>query len=152
LGTQLKTKAFGEMTVTDEQLIDFRDGILGFDSIKKFAILEEEGSPFLWLQAVEEPSLAFVMISPLSFLDEYSLVISQGDLDDVGAKDPQELLVYSIVTIPSENPADMTANLQGPVIINPTTRKGKQAISLSDKYFVRHRIIDEMKKRAGKEV
>jgi flagellar assembly factor FliW len=140
------------MTVDDSRIFEFTDGVLGFDYIRQFALLEEEGSPFLWLQAVEEPSLAFVIISPLSFLDEYSLVISQGDLDDVGAKTPEELLVFSIVTIPADNPAGMTANLQGPVIVNPATRKGKQAISLSDKYRVRHNIMEEMKKRAGKEV
>jgi len=113
--------------------------------VKKFALLEEEDSPFLWLQAYDEPTLAFVMISPVSFMDEYSLVISQSDLEDVGATTPEDLLVYSIVTIPSDSPSEMTANLQGPVIINAAARKGKQAISLSDKYRVRHRIIDEMK-------
>ena len=40
----------------------------------------------------------------------------------------------------------MTANLQGPVIINPSKKLGRQAISLSDRYNVRHRIIDEIKK------
>ena len=51
------------------------------------------------------------------------------------------------MTIPS-NPSEMTANLQGPVIINPEKRLGRQVISLSDKYNVRHRILDEMKKAA----
>jgi len=152
LGTVIKTKPFGEIEILDEQIIEFTDGILGFDAVKKFAVLEEDKSPFLWLQAFNEPDLAFVIISPLEFLDEYSLVISQTDIDDVGAKSPEELAVYAIVTIPSDKPSTMTANLQGPIIINPVTRKGKQAISLSDKYHVRHSILEEMKKRAKKEV
>jgi flagellar assembly factor FliW len=152
LGTVINTKPFGSIEVTDEQVINFPDGILGFDYIKKFALLDEKDSPFLWLQAYDEPDLAFVLISPLEFLEEYSLVISQSDLDDVQAKSPEDLLVFAIVTIPTENPSSMTANLQGPVIINPKQLKGKQAISLSDKYRVRHGILDEMKKRAKKEV
>ena len=152
MGTTIKTKPFGEIEVRDEQIIEFIEGILGFDAVKKFAVLDDDKSPFLWLQAFDEPDLAFVMISPLEFLDEYSLVISQQDIDDVGASSPEELAVYAIVTIPSDNPSSMTANLQGPVIINPATRKGKQAISLSDKYRVRHSILEEMKKRAKKEV
>jgi flagellar assembly factor FliW len=148
----IKTKPFGDFEIRDDQIVEFPEGILGFDYVKKFALLEEEGSPFLWLQAYDEPALAFVMISPLNFMDEYSLVISQTDLEDVGATTPEDLLVYAIVTIPSDSPSEMTANLQGPVIINQSARKGKQAISLSDKYRVKHRIIDEMKKRAGKEV
>ena len=152
MGTVINTKPFGSIEITDEQIISFPDGILGFDYIKKFALLDEKDSPFLWLQAYDEPDLAFVLISPLEFLEEYSLVISQVDLDEVGAKSPEDLLVFAIVTIPPENPSSMTANLQGPIIINPNERKGKQAISLSDKYRVRHGILDEMKKRAKKEV
>jgi flagellar assembly factor FliW len=146
------TKPFGEIEISDEQVIEFPDGILGFDYIKKFALLEEKDSPFVWLQAYGESELAFVMISPLEFLDEYSLVISQSDIDDVDASGPDELLVFAIVTIPSDSPSGMTANLQGPIIINLQKRKGKQAISLSDKYRVRHAILDELKKRAKKEV
>lgn len=147
----IKTKSSGDIEVGDEQIIEFSEGILGFDFVKQFVIIEEKGSPFVWLQAFDEQELAFVMISPLHFMEEYSLVISQSDLEDVEAKSPEELSVYAIVTIPSHNPADMTANLQGPVIINTEKRKGKQAISLSDKYSVRHRILDEMKKRAKRE-
>ena len=147
----IKTKAFGDIEVDDDRVIEFSEGILGFDFVKKFVILEEKGSPFVWLQALDEPDLAFVMISPLEFMDEYSLIISQTDLDDVDAKNPEELTVYAIVTIPSHNTADMTANLQGPVIINTQKRRGKQAISLSDKYRVRHKILEEMNKRAKRE-
>jgi flagellar assembly factor FliW len=67
------------------------------------------------------------------------------DIEAVGAQGAENLLVFAIVTIPS-NPSEMTANLQGPVIINPEKRLGRQAISLSDRYSVKHRILDEMKK------
>ena len=147
----IKTKPFGEVEVADGQVIEFPEGILGFDYVDRFVLLEEKDSPFIWLQAYSEPELAFVMVSPLQFMAEYSLVISQSDLDDVDAKSPEELAVYAIVTIPSHDPADMTANLQGPIIINTATRKGKQAISLSDKYRVRHKIMEEMNSRAQRE-
>ena len=60
------------------------------------------------------------------------------------------LLVLAIVTIP-ENPTETTANLQGRVIINTKKKLGRQAISLSDQYHVRHLILEEMKQVAGKE-
>ncbi|MFC1670955.1 flagellar assembly protein FliW, partial [Spirochaetota bacterium] len=53
----------------------------------------------------------------------------------------------TIVTIP-ENPKEMTANLQGPIIVNPHKRIGKQAISANEKYGVRHGILEEMNNRA----
>lgn len=148
---KIKTKPFGEIEIDERQIIEFNEGILGFDFIKKFAILDSmDKSPFKWMQALSEPDLAFVIIQPLDFMAEYELVISQIDMESVSAGTPEELLVYSIVTIPGD-PSEMTANLQGPIIINPGKRKGKQAISLSEKYRVRHRILDEIKKAAGKE-
>ena len=151
MAVKINSKPFGEMEIEEDQIVEFADGILGFDFVKKFAILEEKDSPFVWLQALNEPELSFVMISPLEFMSEYSLIISQSDLDDVDASGPDKLAVFAIVTIPSHDPAEMTANLQGPVIINAEKRKGKQAISLSDKYRVRHRILDEMNARTKSE-
>lgn len=150
MGVTVKTRPYGEIEVNERQIIGFPDGIPGFDYVKKFVLLDshDEKSPFKWLQALDEPDLAFVVIRPVDFMASYDLVIAQSDLETVKAKKPEDLLVLAIVTIPSD-PADMTANLQGPVIINIEKGIGKQAISLSDKYHVRHRILDEMKKSSG---
>ena len=65
------------------------------------------------------------------------------------AESEEGLLVFAIVTIPA-NPKEMTANLQGPLIINPLKRIGRQAVSLSDKYRVKHIILEEMENAAKK--
>ena len=146
MGILIRTKPFGEIKVEEKQIIDFPEGILGFDFIKKFIILDsDKNSPFKWMQAYSEPDLAFIIIQPIYFVPDYELAISQSDLEAVGAEDINNLLVFSIVTIPA-NPSDMTANLQGPVIINPANKIGRQVISLSEKYRVKHKILDEMKK------
>ena len=151
MGVLVKTRPFGEIEVNEKQIVDFPDGILGFDYIKQFVILDSsDKSPFKWLQSLSEQDLAFVIIRPIDFLIEYELAISQSDIDMVDAETPEELLVFAIVTIPP-NPSDMTANLQGPIIINASKRIGRQAISLSDKYTVKHRILEEIKKVSGKE-
>ena len=145
MGIKVVTKPFGEIEIEEAQIINFPEGIFGFDDIHKFVILDShEKSPFKWLQAWSEPDLAFVVIRPQDFLVEYELVVSQNDIEFVEAESVNELLVYAIVRIPS-NPSEMTANLQGPIIINPKNKTGKQAISLSEKYGVRHRILDEIK-------
>ncbi len=150
MGLKIKTKPYGEMEIDEKQIVDFPEGILGFDFIKKFALLDsdDEKSPFKWLQAMDEPELAFVIIEPVSFMQEYTLALSFTEIEAVGASSADELIVFAIVTIPGE-PADMTANLQGPIIINPLKRLGRQAISQSDKYGVRHHILEEMKKNSA---
>lgn len=149
MGIKIKTRRFGEIEIKEQQIIDFPDGILGFDYVKKFVLLDsqDENSPLKWLQAYDEPELAFIIIRPVDFMREYELVVSMNDIEAVGAKDAEILLVFAIVTIPS-NPSDMTANLQGPIIINPDKKLGRQAISLSDRYTVRHGILEEIKKAA----
>ncbi|MBN2079566.1 MAG: flagellar assembly protein FliW [Spirochaetes bacterium] len=149
MGITIQTRPFGEIEIQERQLIDFPDGILGFDYVKQFALLDTPNgnSPLKWLQAIGEPELAFVIIRPADFMVRYELLVSSTDLDAVGAQSPEGILVFAIVTIPA-NPAEMTANLQGPIIINPVTRLGRQAISLSDTYRVRHNILEEMKKAA----
>ena len=147
MGIKVKTKPFGEIEVDERQIVSFPEGILGFDYIKSFVLLDadDQDSPFKWLQANDEPKLAFVVIRPEDFMGAYELSVSQSDLEAVESEKSDELLVLAIVTIP-EDPSQMTANLQGPVIINIDKRIGRQAISLSDRYHVRHRILDEMKK------
>ncbi len=149
MGIKIKTRRFGEIEIKEQQVIDFPDGVLGFDYVKKFVLLDtqDENSPLKWLQAFDEPELAFIIIRPVDFMREYELAVSMNDIEAVGAKDADVLLVFAIVTIPS-NPSEMTANLQGPIIINPEKKLGRQAISLSDRYTVRHRILDEIKKAA----
>ncbi len=149
MGIKIKTRPFGEIEINEQQIIDFPEGILGFDEVRKFVLLDthDENSPLKWLQAYEEPDLAFVVIRPIDFMREYELVVSMNDIEAVGADTAEHLIVFAIVTIPS-NPSDMTANLQGPLIINPDKRLGRQAISLSDRYGVRHKILEEMKRAA----
>lgn len=149
MGVKILTRPFGEIEIEERQIIDFPDGIPGFDYVRKFVLLDtmDENSPLKWLQSYDEPELAFVIVRPIDFMREYELAVSMNDIEAVGAEGAENLLVFAIVTIPS-NPSEMTANLQGPVIINPEKRLGRQAISLSDKYSVRHRILDEMKKAA----
>ena len=150
--TKINTKAYGEIFVDDRQIFEFPEGILGFEYIKQFAFLDsdDEKSPFKWLQAIDEPDLAFVIINPADFLNTYELHVAQSEYEAIKAKKSDELLVYAIVTIP-DNPSEMTANLQGPIILNPTNNIGRQAISISDKYHVKHRILDEMNKNEKNE-
>ncbi len=147
MSVKIRTKPFGEITIEEKQIIDFPEGILGFEYVKKYAILDDShsGSPFRWIQAIEEPDLAFVIILISDFIQDYDLNISESDYEVVGLKAKDELLVFSIVTVP-EDYKKMTANLMGPVIVNPVKRIGKQAISLSEKYGVRHRILENMKR------
>lgn len=140
---EINSKAFGRVQIQPEQMIEFPDGLLGFENFKDFALIEEnEETPFKWLQSLKEESLAFILIQPEIFLDSYKPLIPEDELEGLDLESVEEALRMVIVTIPKENPVEMTANLQGPILINKKTRRGKQLISRDDRHPVRYKMME----------
>jgi len=147
---KFKTARFGEIEVSNEELVEFSEGLLGFSPFKRFVILNpQEGSPFRWLQSLDDGDLAFVIIEPLNFMFAYDLEIADADAEFLGIQKAEDVVVYVIVTIP-ENPRDMTANLQGPLLINARTKKGRQIISTNSSHLIKTKIVEEMAHREEK--
>ncbi|ABJ77360.1 flagellar assembly protein FliW [Leptospira borgpetersenii] len=139
---EIQTKPFGKMQISEKQILSFPEGLLGFEDYKKFALIEEEEeSVFKWLQSVEEVDLAFVVIPPSLFKKEYKPLISEQELQGIGITDLEDGLMLVIVTVPGEDPALMTANMQGPILINKKTLLGKQFISRNESHSVREKIL-----------
>lgn len=142
----LETKAFGYVEIQDTDVFTFDEGIPGFPNEKRFAVLydNQKDSPFMWLQAVDNPNLTFVIVDPYSFKPDYGFVIDPGTMKELGIETHEDVLVFSIVVIP-EDISRMSANLRAPIIINHRTRKGKQYALENSYYSVRHYIVDEIK-------
>lgn len=143
---ELQTK-LGTMQVDEGKIIHFPVGILGFSDNHRYIIVEQEGSAFSFLQSVDDPELSFVVIMPELVCCDYSVQLSDEDIDLLQIKSPEDGKVYGIVTIP-ENVAEMTVNLQAPVVINTKERIGAQFIIQGDKYHTKHNVIAEMHKNA----
>lgn len=142
---QVVTKPYGTIEVDDRQKITCPGGLLGFERLTEYVLLDAKQPPFLWLQSLDVEELAFVLINPFVFKPDYKLDLDDADFEEIGVdrKDEESYLVFAIVTIP-ENHRLMTANLQGPIIINKATKIAKQCISVSPKWSVRHSILDEL--------
>jgi flagellar assembly factor FliW len=140
---RVNTKAYGPIDVDERQKLFFPHGILGFENLKHYVLLDAPQKPFYWLQSMDVLEIAFVLIDPLLFRPEYTLSISQEELDEIGLTGAEDMLSFAIVTIP-ETTDRMTANLQGPVIINRKTRVGRQSINTDVRWKVRHFIMEEL--------
>ena len=137
------TKPYGEINVDERQKIYFPFGILGFENLKYYVLLDAVQQPFYWLQSMDVVEIAFVLINPRIFRPDYSLEVNREELEEIGITSDEDILDLTIVTIP-ENPTDMTANLQGPIIINRNAKIGRQSISTNTKWEVRHPILKEL--------
>lgn len=147
---KVKTLRFGKIEVSKDDIVEFAVGLLGFEKFHRYVILNtDENSPFRWLQCIDDGDLAFVIIEPLSFMFEYDLEIPDADTTQLKLTDPEDVILYVIVSIP-KNPKEMTANLQGPLVINAKTRQGRQIISGNPNHSIKVNILEQMELRAKK--
>ncbi|WP_010255574.1 flagellar assembly protein FliW [Treponema primitia] len=140
---KVATKSYGLIEVDERQRISFPLGILGFEPVKEYILLDAERQPFYWLQALDVEQVAFILINPFLFRPDYELDINDEELQDIGLSGPEKALIFSVVTIPSDG-GPMTANLQGPLIINRETRSGKQAVLTDPRWKTKHDIMSEL--------
>ena len=139
---KVQSKAYGIIDVDERQKIEFPSGLFGFESIKNYVLIDAERQPFLWLQSIEAEHIAFILINPFLFRPDYELDIDDDLVKEIGIESPEEALIFSIVTIPASG--SMTANLQGPLIINKKTRIGKQGILTDPRWKTKHDIMEEL--------
>lgn len=149
---QIKTKIFGEITIDDEKIIHFPNGIIGFPDLTDFTLIhdEEKGTGSIhWLQSLQEPAFAMPVIDPLIVCPDYNPEADDELFNILGDTQPEELLVLVTVTVPKEI-TKMSVNLKGPMIINVTERKALQIIVEGDEYPVKFPIYDILnQKKAG---
>jgi flagellar assembly factor FliW len=129
---------FGSFEVRDESILTFPSGLLGFPEQQRYVILDHDTeAPFKWLQSVEEPALAFVILDPALFHPGYHIDVPADALTEIRAGEREDLAVVVILTIPSDDPGRITANLRGPLVISHKTKLGKQLV-LSEDVPTRH--------------
>ncbi len=139
---EVATSRFGCLDVDPERVITFANGLIGFEHCKRFVVLHlEEDSPFRWLQSLDDGSVAFAAVDPWVFDSNYAPTISDADAVELSLTTDSEKLVLAVVTIPPDNPKAMTANLLGPVVVNPLTRQAKQVVVLDEEYTTKHPLL-----------
>ncbi|WP_447972104.1 flagellar assembly protein FliW [Nitrospira sp. Kam-Ns4a] len=130
---KVTTGRFGEIEVTDEAIIRFPSGIIGFPRSVRYVMLDHDReAPFKWLQSLDEPELAFVVMDPARFKPDYRVEVPLEALAELHPDEGDDLILLVILTIPSADPGRVTANLRGPVVVNPRTRLAKQLVLPED--------------------
>ena len=125
---KIATKFLGEVEITDEDILTFPEGILGFTEVTKFVLLPlDQDLPLALLQATENAELGFVIAYPFAFKPDYGFDLSAEDSEVLVAEREEDLVTYAIVTL-KEKLSDSTMNLLAPVVINMKKKVGKQLV------------------------
>ena len=145
----VETKMNGAKDVDEKHIITIPAGLFGFEEYTDFALIESEYEPFVWLQSLQEKNLAFLLIDPFLICEDYEADIDDRGLLKIGIKDPADVMVMTVVTVPSDG-SPVTANLQGPLIINKKNRRCMQAILDGTRWTTKHNIIEALKGKEAK--
>ncbi len=138
----INTREFGQVMVSEDEIINFPKGLPGFSEFHRYALIEQsQTSPFLCLQCLDKTSLAFVAAEPRSLVTDYRLGPSGSALQELEARDLNEIILLVLLTIPPGQPQEMTANLSGPILINPGQRRGKQILVENSRYSQKYPLL-----------
>lgn len=141
---QIATSRFGTVEVEEKNVIHFISPILGFEAVKRYVLLDHaEDSPFRWLQAADNPDLAFVITNPHFFGLDFEFVLPEEAVSKLEVEKAEDVLVFTIVNIPQDNPAKMTANLLAPIVINPVKLQGMQLVLQNTNFSTRTRLVPD---------
>lgn len=141
---KIHTSRFGEIEIDEALLFTFVEPILGYDKIERYVLIDNSPeSPFKWLQAIEDPNIAFPVTFPAYFGLDYQYVIPEEKAKKLELADPENMLSFNIVSIPQGKPEESTVNLAGPIVINIENKKGLQLVLADGKYNIRHKLFDD---------
>jgi len=143
----IQTSRFGNIAISEEDVLSFPEGLLGFSDLDRFVLLDDPNDEiFAWLQSCEEPSIAFPILEPELFADSFTLSLSKSDLKALESEEVKGLRPFCIITIP-EDPTMMTANLKAPIIINVAKKMGRQCVLQDNKLEIREPIFTRLQQR-----
>ncbi|MFI3257557.1 MAG: flagellar assembly protein FliW [Spirochaetales bacterium] len=123
--------------------ICFAQGLYGFENFTKFMLADSEYAPLMWLQSQEEKALAFLTVDPFLFFPQYEIDVDDETVEELDIANPEDVYVLAIVTVSKTTPVAITANLQGPIVINRKNNKARQIVLADRKWRTKHDLFEQ---------
>ena len=135
----IQTTRFGAVEVEDDRIVRFPTGLLGFSGYTSFALLQpDDQGMFFWLQSTENPELAFVVTDPSLWAPEFQANLRREQMDDLALEKLEDAQVFVVV---NKRDRVLTANMQGPIVVNTINRQGMQLVLAEKRWTTRHELM-----------
>lgn len=136
----MKTKYFGEVTFSKDEVLTFDNGMFGFEDSKKFALInfEDGKDAMVCLQSMEDEELAFVLMNPFFLMPDYKPELGDQEIRALEIDESTKGVLYYVVCVVKDNLAESTVNMRCPIAINPETKKAAQLILENNRYAFKH--------------
>jgi flagellar assembly factor FliW len=143
---KINTTRFGELEVEKKDIITFKDGLLGFEKLTQFFIVDPgDQTLILWIQSVDDAGTAFPIIEPKIFKPDYAVKLLPAELTSLSLENLNDASIYTILTIP-QTVTEMSANLKAPIVINNKTKVARQIVLQDSKLEVRCQMYADLKR------
>ena len=134
---KLSTTRFGSVTIEDDDVFDFVDGLIGMEQCRRWVLLADASNPALgWLQSTERADLALAVVSPRRFVPNYTVRVARRDIEPLALSELEDAQVLVIV---GQSDGSLVLNLKAPLVIHLAERLGRQIVARDD-HAVQHRL------------
>jgi len=141
----VETTRFGSIEVSEDRLITFTQPILGFADCTRYTLIEGPGEGTInWLQSVDRPDIAFLVMDPLQVVPDYEVNLSENEVEDLELTDEKEAILLTLVVVP-EDKMYVRTNLRAPIIYNPHRNIAKQVVLYDSDYPVQYYLRAEVR-------
>ena len=86
----------------------------------------------------DDPALAFVVTDPNMFVPEFAVPIREEQAESLGLAKLEDAQIFVIVNKISNK---LTANMQGPLVVNTVARVAEQFVLAEKKWTTRHELM-----------
>jgi flagellar assembly factor FliW len=116
--------------MSQESTIMFPNGILGFEELRAFTIIQKQKdqATVYWLQSEENPLIAFPLVDPANYGLTFSFDLTDAEQALLQSNSPEEIEVFLILAKDTEAKQGIQANIGGPIVINKVKRLGMQKV------------------------
>ncbi|MHC1743734.1 MAG: flagellar assembly protein FliW [Syntrophobacteraceae bacterium] len=120
---QIETTRFGALDLDESTFIHFPWGIPGFEELKRYVLMDHREGPFKWLQAVDDPSIAFVVCPPDVVGVRYT--VPEEKVTPILLQTTEDLVLLVMVSF-DQNDKSLRLHLRGPLLFNASNRQAYQ--------------------------
>ncbi len=141
----IETPRFGRIDIAEDEIITMPQGMIGFVSLRRYCLFDPADDMLItWLQSIDDPRIAFPVLEPSVFYQNYRVQLSPHELRDLNLGSLQSAAVLCVITIPDDT-SQMTANMKAPIVVNVESRCARQVVLQDNAYAIRHPMFRELR-------
>jgi flagellar assembly factor FliW len=114
---KIESSRFGQVEIDPASVLEFPEGLIGLSGSRYALIAADPNAPFVWLQSLEDPSLALPVTNPHRFFGDFAVEVIDEDAERLGLDAAATMDVY--VTVRAASTIEQfTANLKAPILVS----------------------------------